>query len=387
MFKLSVLLICLNSVFCFSPLLVKGTCYQSPIELCKSASKIGIVANSTNINFLLKVLRAKNVESAYVYGWEDHTRIMILYRNGALVPYIPNRICSEYAFCYGACPCVPVVLTGKSCCIQEKLPVRKCEIPSVNTCVEDNGSCKIETQHDKLEEFGQKIEVLNPCCGQAYVPVPRKEDLCCAPVQENNKICHEESDLEYTWDEISEECCIQEECSTVERNCSTHHYEQRPEGRNKFIRKECIRPTKKVSFRPVPKVSKKRLLHSKTFEYDCLDNELVLKIKEEIVSVNKINKHLSKSGLKIPPILYKPAFLFKLKYKIQKKYKHEICLYVTDKNLLIVEIKGRLYYLNCSSKGKSKTQYHLKKIDDRERKEIVRNGIHMIVLNYEAITQ
>lgn len=409
MFKLSALMICLSSVLCFSPLLVKGTCYQSPIEMCKSTCSVGIVANSTNINYLIEVLRAKNIESAYVYGWEDHSRIMILYRNGALVPYIPNRICSEYAFCYGACPCKPVIITGKSCCIRETLPIRKCEVPPPDACAKYVASSNPAPQPNKIDEYVQQIEILNPCCGDVYVPVPRKKDLycepvphkenlCCEPVHEENSCCEpvneenlccEESEVVSTWDEISEDSVVQEECSTSEKCCSNKHYEQKHEQKEypkKELSGKCI---KKIRYRPTPKVAIKKSLQSKTYEYDCQDNELVLKIKEEIVSVNKINENLSKNGSNIPKVLHNPNFLFKLKHRIKKKYKHEVCLYVTDDNLLIAEIKGRMYYLKCKciDKDKSKTQYHLRKIDEKKRKEFVRDGIHMIVFNYEIITQ
>ena len=220
--------------------------------------------------------------------------------DSALVPCIPNRITSWYAFCYVACLCSPVILFGKSCCTQKDLPIRACGVPSENNCVNDDGPCAkvitprecgISSQLSKIEEFKQQIEVFNPCCGQVYVPVPSKEDLFCQPV--------EDSEMISTCVEISDECCIKEECSTTERSCSSHHCERKSD-------KE-LGQSKKTKYRSIPK----KYHQSKTFEYDCQDNELVLKIKKEMVTVNTINDDLKKKESDIPSVLYNSNFLFK----------------------------------------------------------------------------
>lgn len=330
-----ILLIYSYKILGFIPVLIEGTCYQNPVDICMSVCKIGVIANSSNIHILIDELRRKNIENAYVYGWENHRNIMVLFKNGALAPYIPDRVFSKYAFCLGKCPCKPRVVNGDAC-----------------------------------GTLGQ-----DTCCNTVNV-----SNTCHAP----DNVCHVPDNTCNAPDNV---------CHAPENTCYQNYEECY--DRNELIISDPSTPTSKCHLRPKHHKSTKRhhqqpkyrSCNSKTFEYDCTKrNEIELKIKEEQIStiINPVNS-TELQVRNLPEVLKYPTLLLKIRNKLQKKYYCEVCLYVTDDNKLYADIKSELYYLNCIRYLKKRKQYVLVRINYKKKEELIRKGLHLIIFNYELV--
>ncbi|WUR04507.1 spore wall and anchoring disk complex protein 1 [Vairimorpha necatrix] len=177
---MKIALFILSVVRAFLPILIEGDGCDDPYEICRKSSGIGVVANAKNVVFLMNILKEAKVESAFVYGWENNKKLMVLTWNGTLSPYIKNRNTSRYAFCIAACPCKPRTVQEKTHIVIPSAEICTKPAPIHNTPAITHQSGVTQNQHVQIPAQ----YVPKPCCQSNNAPTQCNESIY-GPIQHN----------------------------------------------------------------------------------------------------------------------------------------------------------------------------------------------------------
>ena len=421
--RLSLLLLLVEIVKSFTAVIAEGTCDQNPYEICTAVNRTGVLANSTNLKILTDLLTEKDVEKAYVYGWEDHKDLYVLYSNGTLVPYIKDRITSKYALCVGDCPCKPKILgadSNTSCCGKKDKPVvesccGKKDKPVVESCCGKKDKPVVESCCGKKDKpvvescCGKKdqIKIASPCCGkkdQIKIASP-----CCGKkdqIKIASPCCTSERTPSYVRepDKDCKSCCAlsnqQNESNAYRRNRRQRRLRRRKryQRRNESSSDESTNnsnnessslyyrcypiPTirfeeyaEEVPFSPAPVITSCLTAESKSFEIESINEDFfTLLAKEELNKVRKKEMVIAVNEGKlfdIPRKLYDPWFLYGLKRRISRDHRVKACLYISDDDQLFAMINGKLFLVDTTDNNIKLEIVHKEELGCLELHEIV----------------
>ena len=382
-------ILALNTFHCFTPILIEGRRNKDPYEICRASSSVGVIANPSNILYLIKILQEAQVESAFVFGWNDHKKPMILTRNGTLSPYIEGRNTSKYAFCIGVCPSKPRL---KSPLCDFKCMPRTREITPSSTglspsyqinnqqkngtellpCVPNNqpppivtqpSSCpcqqllSVVTQPPLIVAQPPPIVTQPPLIVTQPPPIVTQPPLIVTqppPIVTQPPPCYcEDSDLKdndrITCGPIKDVRKQLEIC----RDCN---------GEENGIRRE-------------------KEVRTKTFEVIFIDDGIFGLIEKETFSLDVKTKYCLNilddcRPAGIPEIIFHPYELYTLQQELNDTYNQKVCLYITDDNCLYAIINDRIHRVTWD---KCRYRLDLEWVTEEECRVLLDNGLYSLV--------
>lgn len=303
----------------------KGRCEDTPYDICRSNGKVGVVATSLNVYYLMSMLKNNNINNAYVYGWNDQYLPMVLYANGTLAPYDPYTNVSEYAFCVADCPCPrDNVVASSSGYSSGKAGhcTKKCSEPNCKFVYPSQDS----THRPSKPTIGPDMN--DDSCSSDESPSSRR--LGCPTFVKQIEKCHKEK-----------------------KKCDTG---------KPFFKRELISGFKTFTYKQT---------HKKKFVLKSLEESNTL--KEEKYFIDKKNSNCDNSAL--PKILCSPDLLKKIHHYLYCKFNEPICLYVNDCNEIFVFVCEQLFKVEMKEKHHKK-KYVLKKLSKKAVKKLIRKGLY-----------
>lgn len=327
----------------------KGRCNDTPFDICAANGKVGAAATSENIYTLMRMLKEHNIEKAYVYGWNDHSKVMVLYANGTIAPYSKFVNEAEYAFCTIDCPCprdnvIATYYTGKGDNVGYCEPSHK--VPDCTYV------CKNDTSPQKPCE---PVVNYKPGCKVESCPFVHKKPIkpVCRPPKDEDSCSSDE-----TTEERAPRCPIfvkqSEKCHKEKKKCDTG---------KPFFKKELMSEFKTYTYGKS---------HRNKYVLKSLEETNVLKEEKYLIDERKGGSEHSN----LPKLLRNPKLLKSIYHYLSCKFHEKICLYINDCNEIFALICEKFYKVEKNERRHSKRKFFVKRLDRRAAKKLLSRKLY-----------
>ncbi|EJW05084.1 hypothetical protein EDEG_00797 [Edhazardia aedis USNM 41457] len=344
--------------------LIKGVPGCPPHRICEVNGLDDVVANSTNLPFLITMLHNNCIPAASVAGWNDHLSYdLVLRKSGNLAPFHPLTNFADHAFCIekgSGChresntekvKCEPVDCKPAPCPEPKPVPVPCPPAPEPKPCPEPKPvpvpvpcpPCPAPEPESSCVKPAPKPKPCPPAPKPKPCP-PAPKPKPCPPAPEPSEVSEEESGSSA-------------ETSEVEHSEESDKEEKSPECPQYVVRRRNIYRNKnrEDACNDHVRLAVEDLRVVKTFVFNERDiyNCRKIKVKEVINKAGNVikwvelkpifdGKRMTKEGY--PALLRFPHFLLELQNYIGRKFKVEKpCLFLDCAGRLYVRLQNTLY--------------------------------------------
>ncbi|KAM0673454.1 hypothetical protein GVAV_003147 [Gurleya vavrai] len=335
--------------------LIKGHPGCDPSRICEVNGLDDIVANATNLSYLISMLVNKCVEAAAVAGWNDHISYeYVLRSNGALAPYQRLTNHADYAFC---------IKQGQGCSRkrphERPCPPRPC--PQPEPWRHETKPCPPAPQPWRPEPRREEQRYCPPAPRPPVVCPPSPQPPVFRPNHNYRPWIHCERRERESSSSSSTSCTSSSSSSSYSSRSGVRPHSSKSERRDKFPKYVKTKRSAGRTRRPSNKcedwvkccVENIKVVKTFVFDekdlYDCgriklteLTDKAASQVKFVELGPLSHNQKLRKGDY--PVLLRFPCFLLNFRKYIQGKYRYlNVCLYIDCRGRLYVRIRDTLY--------------------------------------------